>query len=106
MPNRKNLAYRRMKVQTNFVPPISFCDMRPKPITEDLVVVDVEELVEEIEEEDPLFFNLIDDLKSIRSNAKRKLEGWIIDNKDNINKLLEADKQNLMAFIQGKYFGK
>ena len=108
MPSKKSLQYRRMKIRTNFVPQITFCDIKAKiediPRIEELEVK--EDPTELIPEEDPLFVDLVEDLKGIRRNAKRKLEGWIRDNKNSINSLQKIDQNNLLCFIQNKYYNR
>ena len=117
---KNNLIIRRNRIKYKFVPQIKY--KREKELVkedveeldelfnEDLVIKDTEELMEVIElEEDttnPLYYTFIDELNSIRKNAKRQLEIWIRRNKVVIKGFSEEDRSNLMLFIEDRYFNK
>ena len=101
MPNRFNLLYRTNKIRTKHIPQINF-DIFYEEEKEE--VISEEEIIEEI-----VITNLdvlMEELKKIRSNAKRKLEIWIRQNRELINDMSNDDKGELMNFIDCKYFNK
>ena len=106
--------YRKNKVMTNFIKPITY-----PPVLDSLLDSSSEEekeIVEEIVEEDDIneelsdskamMNNLLLDLTKIRRNAKRKLERWVKDNKGYINDLQHEDKTEILHYIGERYYKK
>lgn len=66
-----------------------------------------ERLMLDIEEEhtnSDIYYDLLDIFKKLRKNSKRRLEILIRKYKDNINELEDNEKQDLLDFINQKFF--
>jgi len=110
MSNR-NLMYRLDKLRYRFLPQIQY--NTPEESEESEESEEYEEETDEKSETPPedfistqLRISIEHELLSIRKNATVQLSLYFKRNKDRINDLIDEDKDQLMIFVEERYYKK